>query len=124
MESSYSLFATRVLPLFPERTDFKLERPGAARLLIQLPVGGRNRRRRHQQVRVIERFLAPELFPALAHPRGVDAGIDDQMRDVNVLRSEVARHRLRHRTQSEFRAREGGITASPAQAVERAGQET
>src|SRR5512140_673145 len=38
------------LPLFPERADFQLKRPGAARLLVKLPVRGGNRRRRHQQV--------------------------------------------------------------------------
>src|ERR1700737_5095648 len=110
------------LPLFPERTDFKLKGPGAARLLVKLPVRRRNRRRRHQQVRVIKRFLAPELFAALAHPRGVDAGIDDQMRDVNVLRAELARHRLRHRAKSEFRAGEGRITAAAAQGGGGAGE--
>jgi hypothetical protein len=30
---------------------------------------------------------------ALAHEGGVDSGIDDEMRDVDVLRPELARHR-------------------------------
>src|SRR5216684_4280105 len=97
----YSPLAIRVLPLFPERADFELECPGAARLLVKLPVGGRDRGGWHQQIRIIKRFLAPELFPALAHPGGIDAGIDDQMGDVDVLRPQLARHRLRHRAQSE-----------------------
>src|SRR6266481_2060579 len=93
----FSPFATRLLPFFPERADFKFKSPGAARLLVELPVGRRNRRRRHQQIGIIKRFLAPEFLPPFAHPRGVDAGIDDQMRDVNVLGSKLARYRLRHR---------------------------
>src|ERR1700722_19906239 len=117
----YSPFAS--LPLFPERADFKLERPGAARLLVKLPVGGRDRRRRHQQIRIIERLLAPELLAALPYPCGVDAGIDNQMRDVDVLRPELARHRLRHRAQSEFGAGKGRKAAATAQRRGRAGEE-
>src|SRR3981189_3574454 len=30
----------RALPLFPERADFQLKGPGAARLLVKLPVRG------------------------------------------------------------------------------------
>src|SRR5258708_37794095 len=104
-----------VLPLFPERADFKLEGPGAAGLLVKLPVSGCDRGRRHQQIGIVERFLAPHLLAALAHPCGIDAGIDDQMRDMDVLRSELACHRLRHRAQSEFRAGERRITAAATQ---------
>src|SRR6266403_4958816 len=113
--SSPAMTNERGLPLFPERANFKLERPGAARLLVKLPVRGGDRGRRHQQIGIIMGFLAPQLLAALAHPCGVDAGIDDQMRDVDVLRSELARHRLRHRAQSEFRAGEGRKTAAAAQ---------
>ncbi len=76
-----------ILPLFPERANFQLKGPGAARLLVELPVGRRDRGRRHQQIRIVERFLAPELLAPLAHPGGIDAGIDDQMRDMDVLRA-------------------------------------
>src|SRR6266480_8081621 len=100
-ESSPAMTNERGLPLFPERADFKLERPGAARLLVKLPVGGGDRRRGHQQIGIIKRLLAPHLLAALAHPCRVDAGIDDQMRDVDVFGSELARHRLRYRAQSE-----------------------
>src|SRR6266436_9871461 len=120
--SSPAMTNERGLPLFPERADFKLERPGAARLLVKLPVGRGNRGRRHQQVGIIKRLLAPHLLAALAHPGGVDAGIDDQMRDMDVLGSELARHRLRHRAQSEFRAGEGRITAAAAQGGGSAGE--
>src|SRR6266851_2011441 len=120
----YSPFANRVLlPLFAERADFELKGPGAAWLLVKLPIGRCNRRRRHQQVRIVERFLAPELLPALAHPGGVDAGIDDQMRDMDVLRPEFARHRLRHRPQAELGAGKGRKAATAAQARGRASEE-
>ena len=65
----YSLLA--ILPLFPERADFHLEGPGAARLLVELPVRGRDGGGRHQQVRVVQRLLAPELFASLPHPGGL-----------------------------------------------------
>src|SRR5258708_16335646 len=120
--SSPTMTNERGLPLFSERADFKLERPGAARLLVKLPVGRGNRGRRHQQIGIIKRFPAPHLLAALAHPCGVDAGIDDQVRDVDVLRSELARHRLRHRAQSEFRAGEGRITAAPPHGARSAAQ--
>src|SRR6266404_371812 len=121
--SSPAMTNERGLPLFPERADFKLERPGAARLLVKLPVGGGDRRRGHQQIGIVKRFPAPHLLAALAHPSGVDAGIDDQVRDVDVLRSELARHRLRHRAQAEFRRGKGGKAGAAAQACGGAGEE-
>src|SRR5882672_11186170 len=113
----------RALPLFTEGADFQLKGPGAAGLLVKLPIRGCDRRRRHQQIRIVERFLAPELLAAFAHPGGIDAGIDDQMGDVDVLRSEFARHRLRHRAQSEFGAGEGRKAAAAAQGGGGAGKE-
>src|SRR5437899_5866437 len=92
--SSPAMTNERGLPLFPERADFKLERPCAARLLVKLPVGGGDRRRGHQQIGIIKRFPAPHLLAALAHPSGVDAGIDAQVRDVDGLGSELAPHGL------------------------------
>src|SRR5690349_6784607 len=63
-----------LLPLFAERADFHFEGPGAFWLLIELPIGSRNRGRRHQQIRIVERLLAPELRAPLAHPSRVHAG--------------------------------------------------
>src|ERR1700730_2694911 len=123
MESPLAIRYRLVLPFFPERADFKLERPGAARLLVELPVGRRDRGRRHQQVRIIERFLAPELFAALAHPGGVDAGIDDQMRDVDVFRPELARHRLCDGAKPKLGAGKGGKAAAAAQGRGGTGEE-
>src|SRR6202011_206870 len=120
----HSPFAIRVfLPLLPERADFQFKCPGAARLLVQLAVRGRDRGRRHQQVRIVERFLAPKLFAPLAHPGSIDTGIDNQVRDVDVLLSQFARHRLRHRAQAEFGAGKGRVTRAAAQARGGAGEE-
>jgi acetyl esterase/lipase len=56
----------------------------------------------HELVRIeaLQRLGAGLLADALAHEGGVDAGIDDEMRDVNVLRPELARHALRDRAQA------------------------
>src|ERR1700691_990091 len=96
--------ASICLPLFAERAYFQFESPGAARLLVKLPIGSRDGSRRHQQIRIVERFLAPELFAPLAHPGGIDARVDDQVSHVDVLGAEFARHRLRHGPKSELRA--------------------
>src|ERR1700750_2903835 len=80
------------LPLLSERADFHFKGPGAARLLVELPIGARHRGRRHQEVRIVQRLLPPELLGPLAHPGGIDPGVDDEMRDMDVLRTELARH--------------------------------
>src|SRR5581483_166427 len=110
-------------PFLAERTNLHLEGPGALRLLVELPIGVRDRGRWHQEIGIVERFLAPDLRTALAHPGGVDAGIDDEMRDMDVLRPELARHRLRHRTQAELGAGESGKAAAAAHRGGRAGEE-
>src|SRR5229473_7755791 len=79
------------LPLLAEGSYFQLERPGAAWLLVELPVGFRDRRRRHQEIGVIEGTGSERLQPPLTHPFGVDAGVDDEMGNMNVLRAELAR---------------------------------
>src|ERR1700675_481658 len=87
------------LPLLAEWPDFVLKGPGIARLLIELPIGRRDRGGPHQAVR-IEIFHRLWSFPAhdqLPYPFGIDAGVDDQMRDMDALGAKLARHRLRHR---------------------------
>ena len=113
----------RPLPLLAERADFQFERPGAARLLIQQPVGFRDRRWRHQQIGIVERARPQRLDPPLPHPFGVDAGIDDEVGDVDVFRPELARGRLGHGAQAEFGAGERRIAGSAAQARGRTGEE-
>src|SRR5882672_8358103 len=115
--------ATLPLPLLAKGTNFQLKGPGAARLLIELPVGLRDRRRRHQQIRIVEGARPERLDPPLPYPFGIDAGIDDEMGDVDVLRAQLAGGRLRHRAQAEFCAGKRRITAAAAQGGRRTGEE-
>src|SRR5215813_14668107 len=105
-------------PFFCKGSDLPLERPGVARLLIKLPIGLGNGGRPHQPARIEigERRLALTLLDPLAHPCSVDTGIDHQMRNVDVLRTELARRALRHGTQAEFGAGKSGVTGATAQA--------
>src|SRR5246127_65856 len=72
-------------PLLAEGADFQFKGPGAPGLLVKLPIGFGDRRRRHQEIRVVERIRPQRFQSPLADPFGVDAGIDDEMRDVDVL---------------------------------------
>src|SRR3954469_16213906 len=92
--------ATLPLPLLAEGPYFQLERPGAPRLLVKLPVGFRDRRWRHQEIGIVQRPRPQRLEPPLAHPFGIDAGIDDQMGDVDVFRTQFACGRLRNGAQA------------------------
>src|SRR5450432_650471 len=118
-----SSIAPLPLPLLAEGTYLQLERPGAARLLVELPVGFRDRRRRHQEIGVIEGIRSQSLDPPLTHPFGVDAGVDDEMGNMDVLRAEFARGRLGDGPQAKLGAGEGRIAGSAAQARGRAGEE-
>src|SRR5258708_6223120 len=125
---SYSLFATpysplALLPFLAERADFHFKGPGAARLLIELPIGCCNRGGGHQQVGIVPCLLSPGVFTPLAPPGRIHPGIDDQMRDVDVFGPQLARHRLRHGAESEFRAGKGSKTGPAAQRSRRAGEE-
>src|SRR5271154_2732304 len=97
-------------PFFSERTDFLLKRPRVARLLIDLPIGIGDRFGTHEtpRIEIVQRRFAFAVFDPLAHPCGIDAGIDDQMGDVNVAGTEFPRGALRYRAQTELRARERG----------------
>src|SRR5258705_11179892 len=94
--------ATLPLPLLAKRAYFQFKRPGALRLLIELPVGFRDRRRRHQEIGVVEGIRPQSLDPPLAHPFGVDAGVDDEMGDVDVLRTQFACRGCRDRAEDEL----------------------
>src|ERR1700736_1092009 len=85
------------LPFLSEGTDLVLERPGIARLLIELPIGFRHRSRPHQAVRIeiLDRLGALPADDELAHPLGIDAGVDHEMGDMDVLGTEFACDRLR-----------------------------
>src|SRR6202046_1475166 len=98
-------------PFFRERPDFALERPSVARLLINLPIGLGDGGRTHQPtgIEVGERRFPLPRLDAFAYPRGIDAGVDDQMSDMDALRTELARRALRHCAQAELGAGERGI---------------
>src|ERR1700751_1621169 len=108
-------------PLLAEGTDLEFERPGSLRLLVKLPVGLRDRGWRDQQIRIVESLLSPELLPAFPHPGRIDTGIDDEMRDMDVLGAQLTRHRLCDCTQAELGAGESGEDGGAAQAGCRAG---
>src|SRR6202040_2466200 len=114
-----------VSPFFRKGSDLAFERPGVARLLVDLPIGVGDRGRAHQPagVEIDERRLAFALFDAAAHPFGVDAGVDHEMGDVDVLWPELARRALRHRAQPELGAGESRIANPAAPAGGRAGEE-
>src|SRR5215831_8264759 len=99
-------------PFLGKGPDLAFDRPGVARLLVDLPIGLGDRGRPHQPpwIEIGEgRFPLPFLDP-LAHPRCVDAGIDDQMRDMDALWAELARRALRYGAQAKFGAGKGGVT--------------
>src|SRR3981189_2657930 len=123
LERLSSIASSSPLPLLAERAYFQLERPSAARLLVEQPIGFRDRRRRHQEIRGIEGTRPQRLDPTLAYPFGVDAGIDDEMGDVDVFRTQLARRSLGNGPQTKLRTGEGRITAATAQACRRAGEE-
>jgi hypothetical protein len=91
-------------PFFRKGPDLALERPGVARLLKDLPIGLGNRRRPHRPagVEVGEcRFSFPLPDP-LAHPGGIDAGVDHQVGDMDAPRPELARGTLGYGTQTDL----------------------
>src|SRR5207245_7234299 len=99
------------------------EGPGALRLLVELPVGFSHRRGRHQEVRVIQRARPVRLQSPLTYPFGIDAGVDDEVGDVDVLRPQLPRGRLRDGAQPELRAGESRIADATAQGCGGAGEE-
>jgi hypothetical protein len=113
------------LTISPRMAGFRARTTtGIPRLLVDLPIGFGNRGRAHQPggVEISQLRLALALLDAIAHPFGIDSGIHDQMRDMDVLRAELARRALRHRAQPEFSAGESGITDAAPEAGGRAGE--
>src|SRR4030088_3028620 len=96
-------------PLLAEWVALMLESPGIARLLIELPVGFGDRGRAHQAIRIqiLERLRSLAVHDQLPYPFGIDAGVDDEMGNMDVLGAEFARHRLRQRAQPELCTRKG-----------------
>jgi acyl-CoA dehydrogenase len=85
----------------------------------------RDRSRIHQLVglEILQRLGAAALFNAVADKRSVNARIDDQMRDVDILRTELASHALRDRAKSELGARKCCIANAATHTCGGAGEE-
>ncbi len=78
--------------------------PAISALLVGEPIGFGNGRRLGQAIRRNFACLDPFLrFHALMNRLAIHAGVDQEMHDVNVLRSKLARHRLGHCSKSELR---------------------
>ena len=90
-------------PFLAEGTDVHLERPGVARLLVELPVGLGDRLRPHQPARV-EIGAAP-ASPSRALMRSRTQAVSTPASITRCatwmfLRPELARRALRHRAQA------------------------
>src|SRR5262249_40169527 len=87
-------------PLLADRPQGDLERPRRALLVRDVPDGVGDRRRTREEL------LRPG-GEGLARPRHVDHRVDDHVGDVDALRSEAPRHRLREDALRRLRRREG-----------------
>src|ERR1700681_4526705 len=85
--------------LLDPRPQFQFPGPGATRLLQHVPVAQRNGVGIEHRIRPLGRLGAR---------RAADAAIDHEMRDVNALRRQLARHALGQAAQCELTHREGG----------------
>jgi hypothetical protein len=92
---------------------------------MELPIGLGDRGGVHQRVERQRRggFPAPRGGDPFPHPGGIDAGVDDEVGDVDVLRRELAGHRLGERAQPGLGRRESRIALAPAQRGGGAGEE-
>src|SRR3954447_6905463 len=92
-----------MLPIFYSGTKIEFMGPAVAALLMSKPIRFGNRGGLGQAVR---RDLAgldpPGRLHALMDGFAIDAGVDDEMDDVNILRPELARHGLGQRAETEF----------------------
>src|SRR5690242_11147006 len=99
---------------FLERAQIDLVAPGRRMLPVDLPVGLGDRVDIEQAVRAL---LRAPLRETAVDPLAVDAAVDHDMRDMQALRPELARHGLRDGAQARLGGREGGETRPPAQAA-------
>ena len=79
--------------------------PGAARLGVQVPVVVGDVLGVEDAGAVLQRIALGEV---LGDEGGVDGTVDDDVRDVDALRPELARQALRQRAQRMLGAGEGG----------------
>ena len=87
MKFHFAVSPGAISPDLPIRAHVEFEGPGVARLLVELPIGLRNRRRVHELVRleILQCLSAAALFDAVADESGIDAGINDQMCDMDIF---------------------------------------
>ena len=94
------------MPLASERLfvrpEIDLVRPGTVVLAMKMPVAVGDRLD-------VQKTVGAGLFLAIGHARqqalALDAAVDDDMRDVDALRTKLARHRLDQQPQAAL----GGI---------------
>src|SRR2546427_2493186 len=112
-------------PFLGGGTDLELQRPPVSGLLVELPVRVRHRVGPYQPAgsEPCEGGVPLALPDPLANPGGVHPGIDDEVRDVDVPRSELPSGALSERPQAELRAGEGRVSDAAAQARGCAGEE-
>src|SRR4051794_38163812 len=97
-----------------ERTQLQLPSPGAAVLTDEVQVFARNAVR-------IEKAIRGLVFGALRVTR-CDSAVDDNVRDMNIFRRQLARHGLCQRAQAEFTHGECGGLRECFHARGRAGE--
>src|SRR6185312_81003 len=109
--------ASLISPLLRGGPKIELVSPAVFRLLMREPIGFRDRARPGQRIgeNVPGLDAACGLQPG-ANGVAVDGGIDDQMNDMNVLWSKLARHGLSEGPQPEFRRSESGKALAAAEA--------
>src|SRR3546814_4179326 len=94
-------------PFFSPGAEVEFVRPRASGLLVEHHIIGGDR------LRVEDQVLRPRIIEvgmAALDEIGVDRAVDDRVRDVNALRPQFARHRLREHTQRPLGARKRRIS--------------
>src|SRR6185437_16553310 len=95
--------AVAISPFLPGGTKVELVSPAVLGLLVREPVGLGDRARLGETIgRNIPGFDATCGSHAGMDGFAVDAGIDDQVHDVDVLRAQFAGHRLRNGAEAKL----------------------
>src|SRR6185503_14734218 len=98
--SKVTLYASELLLVGPQ---IELERPRATRLEVEHPVGVGERVDREHAVGA---ELLLDLRRARIDQLAVDHAVDDHVRNVHALRTELAREAVRHRALGSLRSGE------------------
>src|SRR5208282_2093624 len=104
------------LELLSERPDVQLVAPGAAILMRKVPERIRDRR-------WLQQILVLYLRTELPEQRHVDTAIDVDVRDVDTLRMQIARHHLRKAAHRELGGRKAGRSRPRPNTRRRAGNQ-